>query len=64
MVTAGGLELHFIIIISVALLLIIIVAVDMLCFCSRNFGILACIYGSVSKDQNDMRDIIGLDGGE
>ena len=47
-------------------LLATIIAIDMMCFCSRNFGILAYIYGSVNQqpEKRDMRGVIALDGGE
>ena len=60
-----GLELHFIIIIAVVGLLMVLVALDMICFCSRDFGILACICGSRSpKHRQQNMDMMSLDGGE
>lgn len=58
-------ELHYIIVIGVAGLLVVLVALDMICYCSNDWGLLACICGSVGKQPlRDQADIISLDGGE
>lgn len=61
-----GLEIPYFVVLVIVGLLATIIAIDMMCFCSRNFGILAYIYGSVSSqpDKRDMRGVIALDGGE
>lgn len=59
------LEIHYIVIIGVIGLLILIVAIDMMCFCCNDFGILACICGNVGQRKGRGRgEDLYLDGGE
>lgn len=56
--------IHYIVTIAVIGFLILAVAIDMVCFCSRDWGILACICGGMSKkSQRYQGDVISLDGG-
>lgn len=45
-----GLELHYIIILAVVGFLATTITLDLVCFCSRNCGIMACIYGSMDHE--------------
>lgn len=60
----GGLELQYLIIIIIVGVLATLAAIDMMCFCSQNCGLLACIYGSINRNKSENKDIINLDGGE
>ena len=58
------LQLHFIIIIAVLGLLAVLIALDMICFCSINRGILAMICGGISSDKElKKQEFVPLSGG-
>ncbi|KAF6030418.1 NCAM1 [Bugula neritina] len=58
-------EIHYLVIIGVIGLFIILVAIDMICFCSRDWGLLACICtGTSSSPKHPVGDIISLDGAD
>ena len=58
-------EIHYLVIIGVIALLIVLIAIDMTCFCTRDWGILACICGGPNIPASHHRgDIISLDGAE
>jgi len=42
----------------------LLVAMDMICYCSRNFGLLACIFGTRKEKPQQATDMISLDGEE